>query len=244
VGQFPLVTHLLSSLIRSSHWQAVFIGTGSGAVRPYSDTATSRDLAPMRSERRWSSSSPSGKFLHRCDISTCMKAPGAQSAPEIVENYPDYVPPAKLMNWVENLLESVPKNYLAGLKTIVLTNHSTLTRDQRRQKVWQRGRKLKLARVRGAYYRATRSRPAVVWLYVDNIFRSQPAWTLRVPFLATFALRRSCITKSATISMRFIDPCTKARKLSLTIGAANSAAHFTEGTIGMLGRSCTSCGSC
>jgi hypothetical protein len=142
----------------------------------------------MRSERRRSSNGPSSKFLTTCDISISMKASGAQSAPDIVENYRDYVPPAKLMNWVENLLESVPKNYLAGLKTVVLTNHSGLTRNQRRQKVWQRGRKLKLARARGAYYRATRSSPAAVWLYVDNIFRSQPAWTLRVPFLRYICL--------------------------------------------------------
>src|SRR5580693_3762752 len=101
-----------------------------------------------------------------------MRTPDAsESALQIIENYRDYVPPAKLVRLVENLLASVPKKYLVGLRTIVLTNRSGLTKNQQRQKIWGRKGKSKLADARGAYYRATTSRPASVWLYVDNIFQ-------------------------------------------------------------------------
>lgn len=113
-----------------------------------------------------------------------MKIEGAtNSTPEVVEHYRDYSPPSNLKRWVENLLESVPTKYTIGLKTVVLTNQRGLTRDQRRQKIRQRGHKYKLSHGLGAYFRATRSRPATVSLYVDNILRSQPRWTLRVPVL-------------------------------------------------------------
>lgn len=84
---------------------------------------------------------------------------------------------------MEELLDSVPVRYLKGLKSIVLSNQSALTRNQRRQKVWSRKRKHRLADARGAYYRPTSSSPAAVWLYVDNILKSSPAWTLRIPLL-------------------------------------------------------------
>jgi hypothetical protein len=108
--------------------------------------------------------------------------------PEIVDGYRDYQPPPEFRKLVENLLKSVPSNYLVGLNTIVLTNQSALTRDQRRQKIWGRNRKYPLAEARGAYYEATRSRPASVWLLVDNILKSEPPWVLRAPLLRYNAL--------------------------------------------------------
>ncbi|MGC2003079.1 MAG: hypothetical protein WA658_24705, partial [Candidatus Acidiferrales bacterium] len=79
------------------------------------------------------------------------------------------------------LLDCVSPNYLRGLKAIILTNQAALTRNQRRQKIWSRNRKIRLAEARGAYYRATRSSPAIVWLYVDNILKGMPGWILKVP---------------------------------------------------------------
>ena len=101
--------------------------------------------------------------------------------PEIVEN--DFEPPANFRLLLEDLLDGVPANYLVGLKSIVLTNQSALTRNQRRQKIWSRNRKIRLAEARGCYYRATRSSPATVWLYVDNILRSEKPWFRRLPIL-------------------------------------------------------------
>jgi hypothetical protein len=104
--------------------------------------------------------------------------------PELVENYRDFEPPAGFRSLVEDLLQSVPPKYLVGLKTIVLTNRDALSRDQRKQKVWSRNRKVRLAEARGAYYKATRTSPASVTLYVDNILASHvPPWITKVPLL-------------------------------------------------------------
>jgi hypothetical protein len=102
---------------------------------------------------------------------------------QIVENYQEFEPPPRLRGWVEELLNDVPAKYLVGLSTVILTNQNALTRDQRRQKIWGRKRKYRLAEVRGAYYGATKFRPAYVLLLVDNILRSVPSWVLRMPLL-------------------------------------------------------------
>jgi len=132
-----------------------------------------------------------------CDICTTMNTTDADanSRPEIVEQYRDYSPPVRLKKWVETLLESVPPKYTVGLKTVVLTNQSALARNQRRQKIWQRGRKHRLANARGAYYRATRSTPATVWLYVDTSSSPSLDGLCEYPSYATFAWGQSCITK-------------------------------------------------
>ena len=103
--------------------------------------------------------------------------------PEIVEAYRDFEPPANFKQVVETLLSYVPPKYLAGLKTIILTNSSALSRDQRRQKTWSRNRKVRLSECRGSYSRATKSSPATVWLYVDNLVRDLPGWMTRPPLL-------------------------------------------------------------
>lgn len=107
-----------------------------------------------------------------------------RNGPEIVEYYRDYIPPAQVKNIVQNLLKGVPKPYLSGLGTVVLTNRSALTRDQKRQRVWSRNRKGRLVDARGAYYRATAKSPATVWLIIDNIQRPEPALIFRVPIAA------------------------------------------------------------
>jgi hypothetical protein len=103
--------------------------------------------------------------------------------PEIVEAYRDFDPPANFKQVVETLLAYVPPKYLVGLKTIILTNSSALSRDQRRQKTWSRNRKVRLSECRGSYSRATKSSPATVWLYVDNMVRGWPGWMTRPPLL-------------------------------------------------------------
>lgn len=107
----------------------------------------------------------------------------AHPKPEIVENYRDYEPPAEFRKLVEDLLVTVPSNYLAGLKAVVLTNRAALTRDQLKQRVKHRNNRYHLAEAAGAYYEATRSRPATIWIFVDNIMRSVPSWSLRAPFI-------------------------------------------------------------
>jgi hypothetical protein len=108
--------------------------------------------------------------------------------PEIVENYRDFEPPANFRRSLDELLDAVPTKYLVGLKTILLTNRTALTRDQRRQKTWSRNRKIRLADARGWYQGASRSSPASICLYVDNILQSEQPWMRRVPLLRYEAL--------------------------------------------------------
>lgn len=103
--------------------------------------------------------------------------------PKIVESYRDFGPPPNFKRSVETLLRYVPQKYLVGLATIVLTNREGLTRNKRRQKVWSRSHKVRLAESLGSYSRATKSSPATVWLYVDNIVKSGIGWWNRVPVL-------------------------------------------------------------
>jgi len=103
--------------------------------------------------------------------------------PEIVEAYRDFDPPPNFKRSVETLLNYVPQKYLVGLTTIVLTNREGLTRSKRRQKVRSRNHKVRLAESLGSYYRATKSTPATVWLYVDNIVKSGIGWWNRAPVL-------------------------------------------------------------
>jgi hypothetical protein len=103
--------------------------------------------------------------------------------PEVVEVYRDYAPPKCVRRIVDDLLKAVPPRYLTGLQAIVLTNQAAQTRDKRRKKVWRRNRKVQLAKALGYYSPASRSSQATISLHVDNIFQSQPSWTLRVPFL-------------------------------------------------------------
>jgi hypothetical protein len=105
----------------------------------------------------------------------------APAGPQIVENYRDFEPPQNFRRLLGDLLKTVPAEYLAELKTIILANQSALTRDQRRQRVWGRKRKVRLAEALGTYHHATRSSPAIIWLYVDNILRSEPDWIWRLP---------------------------------------------------------------
>jgi hypothetical protein len=103
--------------------------------------------------------------------------------PEIVESYREFEPPPNFKSTVETLLRCVPPKYLIGLKTIVLTNQAGLTSKQRKQKTWSRKHKVRLAECLGSYHASTRTEPASIWLYVDNIVESGIRWWYRVPVL-------------------------------------------------------------
>jgi hypothetical protein len=114
----------------------------------------------------------------------------ANQLPEIIEAYCDYEPPAAIRRQVEVLLQYVPPNYLRGLKRIVLLNRGALGRDQRRKKIWSRNRKVRLAAANGSYSRATRSQPATVRLYVDNLLQVFPSWWTHTPVIGYFPVMK------------------------------------------------------
>lgn len=105
------------------------------------------------------------------------------AGPNIVESYRDFEAPPNFCQTIETLLKYVPAKYLVGLETIVLTNREGLTRDQRRQKVWSRNRKIRLADALGSYSAASKSSQASVWLYVDNICSAESSWWRKFPIL-------------------------------------------------------------
>jgi hypothetical protein len=119
---------------------------------------------------------------HTSTVATIPQA-SATTGPTLVESYRDFEPPLGFRQAVETLLCYVPPKYLVGLKAIVLTNQAGLTRNKRKQKVWSRNRKVRLAESLGSYSHSSRSSPATVWLYVDNIVDSGIAWWKWVPVL-------------------------------------------------------------
>jgi len=95
--------------------------------------------------------------------------PQARPAPRIVEAYKDYSPPPQVLRIVRVLLQYVPPEQLAGLKTIVLTNHAALSHDKRRHKLRSRGRQVGMRRVLGSYHQAWKGNPAWIDMFVDLI---------------------------------------------------------------------------
>lgn len=108
--------------------------------------------------------------------------------PVIVENYNQFEPPAQFREMLEELLDCVPAGHILGLKTIVLTNRSALTRDQRQEKSWSRNHMVRLADARGWYQAASRTSPASIYLCVDNIVQSEKPETHRIPIVRYNAL--------------------------------------------------------
>jgi len=108
--------------------------------------------------------------------------------PDVVEQYKAFEPPIAFRGMLEELLDSVPANYLVGLKTIVLTNQKALGRDQKRQKTWSRNHMIRLADALDWSNRATRTTSASVFLLVDNIRRSEQSGMQGIPILRYEAL--------------------------------------------------------
>ena len=106
-----------------------------------------------------------------------------ETSPTIVEAYRDYAPSPTFRRLVQDLLKAVPPRYLVGLKTIILTNQAAGTRAQKRQKLWSRNRKIRLADALGYYSAATRSSQATIVLHVDSILKGMRPWELRAPLL-------------------------------------------------------------
>jgi hypothetical protein len=98
----------------------------------------------------------------------------------IYENYGRYQPRVNATKIVEQLLDTVPPEYLRGLGSIVLSSQTALSRAQRRKKTWSRGKKIAMLQARGYYQPAWRGQPAYIELFVDKICRGLPgrlAWS-------------------------------------------------------------------
>jgi hypothetical protein len=77
----------------------------------------------------------------------------------------------RMSSQIEILIKYVPPQYLAGLKTIVLTNREGLARDQRKAKGVESKSEGTANRQKplGRTMQHRTSSQAAVWLYVDNL---------------------------------------------------------------------------
>jgi len=105
------------------------------------------------------------------------------NTPEIIENFRDFEPPAHFRPIVDDLVEHVPREFLAGLQSIVLTNRLALNRGEKRRKTWSRNKRIRLADALGYYSAATRSSGAFVVLYVEALLKDWDAWYTRLPLI-------------------------------------------------------------
>ena len=80
---------------------------------------------------------------------------------------------------VQAMLKSVPRQYLIGLESVVLSESSFLTSKQLRVE----GRSVPENRCLSFYHLATRDRKAWIELIVDNIGAEYPSWLRRLPLL-------------------------------------------------------------
>ncbi len=102
---------------------------------------------------------------------------------QVKEAYRDYIPPVDAAAIVQQLLQTVPDQYLTGLDCVVLTNETGLSRRDRVGKVWSRKRKFDKSSVLGRYHgRAGTSLPYIE-LRVDKIILGLQGVPLRIPIL-------------------------------------------------------------
>lgn len=126
----------------------------------------------------------------------------------------------------DQLLEALPASYLRGLETIVLTNRSALSTDQRRTKTWSRNYKGKLTNARGWYQESWKFSPAVIYLCVNNILRSELPSFRRIPFLRYEALGTVLYHEIGHHIDAAVRPAYGGRNILRKIGARNCSIGF------------------
>src|SRR5713226_10237442 len=146
----------------------------------------------------------------------------AHPQPEIIEAYRNYVPSCNVKRIVKTLLRYVPPEYLLGLRSIVLTNSSGLSRNRRRRKTWSRHHKVRIAESwEITHMRRGIWRPAYTsWWTMSLIVFRDLLGTLR--HFGTCFSPMFCITKWATTFTRHGVPSIAIKKMWRKPGAPNS----------------------
>jgi len=151
----------------------------------------------------------------------------------VIVSFSGYEPPFDPVPIVRRMLDSVPRKYLAGLSTVMLSNASGLSGKRRKTSVKRRKRRMMLAAASGAYHPASRSNRAWIEIFVDNALRGwETGWWLRVPFVREARLSGVVSMKSVTtFIVRFARNTVKRRMWrmygkcvynAITIGAASA----------------------
>src|SRR5229473_4361029 len=144
-----------------------------------------------------------------------------QSGPRIIVGFQDYAPPYDAEKAVRRMLRDVPPKFLRGLHTIVLTNISALSREERGRKTWGR-RRVSLGETLGYYSQEWQGEPARITILVDNLERRWGRRWLRVWFIRDMQLSEVLFHGLGHHIHRVPGQSTRERKMSRTNGANGS----------------------
>ncbi|GJM26635.1 MAG: hypothetical protein DHS20C16_30500 [Phycisphaerae bacterium] len=102
---------------------------------------------------------------------------------DIVESYKHYAPPIRVRAVVERLVARMPDRYKWGLKTIVLTDSASISRNERNRKVRRNGKRYLKSECLGMYFQKWKGEPAWIRLIIDNILKDCPWYVSRIPIV-------------------------------------------------------------
>ena len=106
------------------------------------------------------------------------------NSPQVIVSFTGYEPPFDPEPIIRRMLDSVPRNCLVGLSTVVLSNAGGLSGKRRNTRVKSRKRKVGLAAASGLYHPPTRGNFAWIEIFVDNALRGwEKGWWLRIPYV-------------------------------------------------------------
>ena len=117
--------------------------------------------------------------------------PSAQQSdlPRIVPMFQSYKPSFDTGRAVRRMLDTVPRHYLRGLHTIVLTSTGNFSRQRRRRNVSSRKQTFREAEARGRYNPATPRDNASIEIFFDQVFAGwDSALLLKVPLVQDILL--------------------------------------------------------
>ena len=101
------------------------------------------------------------------------------------EDYQTFTPPRWAKRTVCELLESLSVEHVGGLSSIVLTESAQIRKGKTRRIA---GRKYAMKECLGFYRGRWRGEPPAIFLIVDNIIETRPAWFWRLPLAGDAAL--------------------------------------------------------
>jgi hypothetical protein len=108
----------------------------------------------------------------------------ALTSPQVIVTFVGYEPPFDVATTAQRILDSVPRKYLTGLGTVVLTNSGALPSKRRNNIIKARQRKVRTGAAAGLYHPAANGNRAWIEIFVDNTLRGwERGWWLRVPFI-------------------------------------------------------------
>jgi hypothetical protein len=141
--------------------------------------------------------------------------------PEIIEDFKNFDPRCNVAKDVRRLPKSVPVENLRGIRSVVLTNYGALPRGKQRQKLWSRGRKLKMDSVGASITPTGRdSRPGSKYSSTE-FKRRGPGSSAGFRSCASRFSAKFYITRSDITSISPNAPSTVRKKMLQTNGRKN-----------------------